>query len=243
VIAAGPVAAKAIAPWVPGERVHVVPPGCDVDRFVRRPPRSDATLRLLVAGYLVRRKRNEAVLRALRRVLDAGVDARLTIVGDGPEEASLRALSRELGVAASVEWLGFVPHAQIDAVYRTADVLVSGSEHEGVPIALLEALASGLPIVSAANQGSESLSEMGAPVFLAAVDDDDGMSRAILAIARRERLEELADASRAYAALHFDWRYLASRYVEVYASVLERRRPGGDATSPGKRARSPSRGS
>jgi glycosyltransferase involved in cell wall biosynthesis len=220
VIAAGPVAAKMIEPWVRRERIHIVPPGCDIERFVRRPSRDDGQVRLLAAGYLVRRKRNDSVLRALRRLLDGGVDARLLVVGDGPEEPALRRLAEELGIESRVEWLGFVPHSKIDDVYRRADVLVSGSEHEGVPIALLEALASGLPIVSARNQGSESLQEMGAPVFLSAVDDDAEMSRAIGAIARREDLERLAAEARAYAVTHFDWRHLAGRYVEIYRSVL-----------------------
>lgn len=237
VIAAGSVAAKMIEPWVSPERIHIVPPGCDVERFVRRPPRSGDTVYLLAAGYLVRRKRNETVLRALKRVLDAGIDARLLVVGDGPEEAALRTLAQELGVASRVEWLGFVPHSEVDAVYRRADVLVTGSEHEGVPIALLEALSSGLPIVSARNQGSVSLREMGAPVFLTEVGDDDEMSRSIVSIAHRDGLERLADVARAYAVERFDWRHLASRYVDIYSAVLSAGAQK-NATSPAAQARS-----
>jgi len=101
---------------------------------------------VLAVGRHVAQKGFDLLLPAWRRVCDGLPAARLRIVGNGPLQAELQAQARALGVADSVEWLP--PTLQIGAQFRAAAVFVLPSRYEGMPLALLEAQALGVPAVA-----------------------------------------------------------------------------------------------
>ncbi|MBX3622295.1 MAG: glycosyltransferase family 4 protein [Rhizobacter sp.] len=101
---------------------------------------------VLAVGRHVAQKGFDLLLQAWARVAEAVPEARLRIVGDGPLRAEHERLAASLGVAASVDWLG--PTPQIEALYREAAVFVLPSRYEGMPLALLEAQALGVPAVA-----------------------------------------------------------------------------------------------
>ena len=101
---------------------------------------------VLATGRHVAQKGFDLLLRAWQRVAKARPEARLRVVGDGPLRGELQALAGKLGVTATVEWL-----AHSDAMaeqYREAAVFVLASRYEGMPLALLEAQALGVPSVA-----------------------------------------------------------------------------------------------
>jgi glycosyltransferase involved in cell wall biosynthesis len=102
--------------------------------------------RLLAVGRLTHQKGFDMLLPAFQQTLRIFPTAELTILGQGPEEASLKAMSRELGIEAQVRFAGYVtnPHAW----FADASIFVMSSRHEGISNALLEAAAAGLPIVT-----------------------------------------------------------------------------------------------
>jgi len=110
------------------------------------PPRDDTAPVVGCVGRLVGLKRFDAVLRAFPRVRAAVPDARLEMVGDGPELGALRALARELDVEQWVDFTGAVD----DATTRMAAMacVVFASEFEGLPNAALESIARGVPVVA-----------------------------------------------------------------------------------------------
>ena len=109
-------------------------------------PALPAAPRVLAVGRFQAQKGFDLLLGAWREVVRAVPGARLRIVGEGPLGSELAALANELGVAASVEWTA--PTDRIEALYREAAVFVLSSRYEGMPLALLEAQALGVPAVA-----------------------------------------------------------------------------------------------
>jgi glycosyltransferase involved in cell wall biosynthesis len=99
---------------------------------------------IVSVGRLSPEKRMDVLLGAAARL----EGALLAIAGAGPDEARLRALARRLGVADRVRFLGFVPGSDLPGLYRLADVFATASEAELQGLAVMEAMAAGLPVVA-----------------------------------------------------------------------------------------------
>jgi glycosyltransferase involved in cell wall biosynthesis len=127
------------------ERVAVVPASVDEARFgAERPaePRYD----LVTASQLIPRKRLEDLLEATALLREGRPGVRVAIAGRGALEDELRARARALGVQDNVEFLGFV--SDVERLYADARVFVLPSRSEGLSIAMCEAMAVGIPVVS-----------------------------------------------------------------------------------------------
>jgi len=126
-------------------RIEVVPNGVDTERFTPDGPTSDLIDHdgpvVLFVGRLVEGKRPQDAIKAVSRVAE-GMDVKLYVVGDGPMREDLEGMSGEETV-----FLGQLPYDEMPAVYRAGDVLVLPSRAEGLPRTVLEAMASGLPVV------------------------------------------------------------------------------------------------
>jgi len=126
--------------------IEVVANGVDTDRFTPMGPVSDRIDHdgpvVLFVGRLVEGKRPQDAVRAVSQ-LPTEMDAKLYVVGDGPMRSELEAMATEV-----VEFLGQVPYDEMPNVYLAGDALVLPSRAEGLPRTVLEAFASGLPVVS-----------------------------------------------------------------------------------------------
>lgn len=143
----------------PAERIRVCPPGVDVDRFATAgEPGKTGQAVILSPARLVWEKGHQDVLRALALLRREGAapraaDARVVIVGKGPEEQRLRAYARELGLGEHVEFRGFIPYEEMPSVYAGATCLVLASLptthwEEQFGMVLAEAMAAGLPVLA-----------------------------------------------------------------------------------------------
>lgn len=165
-----PLASQLAAAGLPLSRIHVVPNGVDTSRFhhretagawdeLRRLAPAAAELQagapadmrtVLFVGNLVPVKAPELLLDAVAAARHQNPPTRLRVVliGSGPLESSLRRQAQEAGIAADVHLVGGRPHAEVALWMNVADVLVLCSRSEGMPNVILEALASGLPVVA-----------------------------------------------------------------------------------------------
>jgi glycosyltransferase involved in cell wall biosynthesis len=141
-------------------RVHIVPNGVDTDSFSPRPAREDLRHELRlgseapVIGIVARlgvEKNHDMLFNAAGGILQKCPAARFLIVGDGPERSRLEGLARQLGIAEAVRFLG--ARRDVADLYNLMDVCVLTSRMEALPLCILEALASGVPVV-ATNVGS-----------------------------------------------------------------------------------------
>jgi glycosyltransferase involved in cell wall biosynthesis len=138
----------------PNARIYNLYPGVSRDFPLADSPRpSDDSeprpLRLITVARLSREKGTDDLLRATAILRRAGAQVTLTVVGDGPERASLKGLASELGLDGKVEFTGFLSQGhELVAALDRADVFVLASHSEGLPHSVVEAMARALPVVA-----------------------------------------------------------------------------------------------
>jgi glycosyltransferase involved in cell wall biosynthesis len=202
----------AVEAGFPSGRLRVIPNGIPVRR--REPaPRHDPFV-IGTGALLERRKGIDVLLEASAR-LEAS--HRLLIYGDGPERRELEALAARFG--SSVEFLGFVP----DLVERIEelDVFVLPSRGENLPIAILEAMASAVPVVATCVGGMPEVVVDGESGVLVEPEDVEGLASALGLLASDEELRRrLARAGAERVALHFEAGLVARQMVELYRELV-----------------------
>jgi colanic acid/amylovoran biosynthesis glycosyltransferase len=178
-----------IAPQLDAGRVHVVRLGVDC---VALQPQHRATsqgsqgaaIRLVCTGRMVAAKGHRILLEAIAQLMqllnDSGIKLTCTLIGDGPERTSLEALSRHLGVDAVVQFLGAQAHQPTLACVAQADIFVLASFAEGLPVALMEAMALGVPCVSTTIAAIPELIQDGRNGFLVPPANPTALSAALL---------------------------------------------------------------
>ncbi len=139
-----------IVPELPESRTEVVRLGVDCKAL--QPVKSEQTptssVHLVCTGRMVAAKGHRILIQALAPLLNAGIAITCTLIGDGPERPFLEGECRRLGISPQVRFLGALAHqATIEEVSR-ADVFVLASFAEGLPVALMEAMALGVPCIS-----------------------------------------------------------------------------------------------
>jgi glycosyltransferase involved in cell wall biosynthesis len=170
------------------DRVVVVPLGLDLDPMIAAPARRGELRRELglaadvplvgIVARLVPVKAHETFLQAARAIAPARPDAVFLVVGDGERRSALEAMAREPGLAGRVRFLGW--RADLDRLYADLDVVVLTSKNEGSPVALIEAMAAGRPVVSTRAGGVEDVVTHGRTGFVVPVGDAGAVARAVL---------------------------------------------------------------
>lgn len=148
-------------------RVHVVRCGIDLDRFAPRPRQPHGELRIVCVASLEPYKGHEHLLRALAALAADGVAFSCDLVGGGELRERLEAMAAQLGLGGRVRFLGPQPSERVAALVAGADVMVLPSivtaegKMEGLPVALMEAMAVETPVVASAISGIPELVEDG----------------------------------------------------------------------------------
>jgi len=135
--------------------MRLIQNGIDVERFCSDRDAFNELPTILAAGRLSREKGFDILVEALHLLAGKQRYFKCLIAGDGPEKASLSALRDNLGLGDKIDFLGYV--RDIAPLMKTCDLLVLPSRHEGLPLSLLEAMASGLPVVASAVGGIPDL--------------------------------------------------------------------------------------
>lgn len=214
----------------PAEKVGVIQPGVDAAKFVPAP--ADERFReevgwggrrvLLTVGRLQKRKGHDTVIRALPAVRAKVPSVLYAIVGTGDEEANLRRLAAECGVADAVQFLGGISDAVMTRCYQQCDLFVLanrtvGADIEGFGMVLLEAQACGKAVVAGESGGTGET--MSVP-DTGRIVNCDGPEK--LAGVLAELLSDLAELAamgrrgRAWVEGRFDWPQVANRAREVF---------------------------
>jgi len=228
-------ARRAIALGAATERIEVVPYGVDAARFRPAAPDDRARVRgtagieagvplLFAAGRLVRKKGFEYLIDALRGV---GAPAQLALAGTGDLDGELRARAAAAGVADRVRFLGDVPQDAVAGWFAAADVAIVPSVRDasgnvdGLPNTVLEALASGTPVVATPAGGIGSAIDDGRTGILVPERDPSALARAIGGLlADAPRRARLGAAGRASVEARFGWGAAAARFEAAYDRAL-----------------------
>ncbi|MBI4497991.1 MAG: glycosyltransferase [Chloroflexi bacterium] len=208
---------------LPGRPVHVIPNGVDTRRFRPAPEHANpgpGVFRILSAGRLVEQKGVRYVIEALPQVAAAGRRVEFAIVGSGPSEESLRRLAQEVGVAGQVCFLGWLDREELAARYRASDAFVLPSFEEGMPNVVLEAMASGLPIVTTDIYGNRELVRDGEQGFLVPPGDAAAVGAALARLAADPDLARSLGRQARQRAEGFSWGKVAQAYLDLSEKAL-----------------------
>ncbi len=212
----------------PRDKIRVVPLGLDLARFGRPCPRgalrsacraTDRDPLVGVVGRLVPIKDIDCFLDAAVTVKRSRPDARFAIVGDGERRTALERRAAALDLADSVTFLGW--RTDLEAVYADLDVVVNSSRNEGTPVALIEAMAAGRPVVATAVGGSPDLLGGGDRGRLVPAADAPALAAAVLdTLEHADEARHRADAARVYVLTHHSVERLLRDIDSLYRELL-----------------------
>lgn len=212
--------AARVAELAPHTRIEVVANVVDTATFhppaAARPPLSGRSLRLLNVAALTAKKGHGDLLRALAS-LSPESHFTLTIAGGGELDGALRLQTAALGLTGVVRFLGPVSQAQVAELMRGADLFVLPSRHENLPCVLLEAMASGLPVLATAVGGVPEVIDERSGVLCAPGDPRalaDGITKAAAILGAFDGAALAQDARE-----RFGYETFSKRWSELYAEL------------------------
>jgi glycosyltransferase involved in cell wall biosynthesis len=230
---------KLISLGAPPQKVHYNPYGVDCREFAGADPATAPPL-FVAVGRFVEKKAPDLTLQAFAEVRRAVPEARLRIVGDGPLLERCRELVIDLGIADTVTFLGAQPHSVVREEMRRARCFVQHSveatsgDSEGTPVSVLEAGASGLPVVATRHAGIPDVVAEGHTGFLVDEHDVAGMASHMLQLARDPVLAgKLGQAASRRIQESFSKDQSLNRlWAIIESSITERFRHGGPGERP-----------
>jgi glycosyltransferase involved in cell wall biosynthesis len=209
---------------VPPQAVTVVRNGVPATKAGRVPSAGGAPHRLLFLGNLLERKGISDLLHALALPRMATVNVRLTVAGGGNVEA-YRALALRLGIARKVHFTGWVDQATARELLAGSDALVLPAYDEGLPLVILEAMASGVPVICTPVGAIPEVFEDGRTALFVTPGDRPGLARAVRRLANDPVLQaSLAEAGLAMYRDNFTMEAFTDRVSALYAA-LDQPRP------------------
>jgi colanic acid/amylovoran biosynthesis glycosyltransferase len=226
---------RLLAKGCPADRIRLNYTGVPVpsESPARRLPdlRKDEPLRILQACRFIQKKGLDVTLHAIRLLKDKSVPVTLNLAGEGPEEAPLRALASQLGIADQLSFTGFLGREQLEEAYRRHHLFVHPSrttaegDREGIPNSLLEAMAYGLPVISTRHSGIPEAITNGQDGLLLEHPDPSSLAAAILRLIENPSLyENLSRNAHDTVLKRFSLAANASALETCYREALSLRR-------------------
>jgi glycosyltransferase involved in cell wall biosynthesis len=210
--------------FVPGQALIVLPNGIDCRPYAHIPTvvtRPTDPLRLLYIGRIAREKGLYETLQAMRLAFELGVDARLTVAGAGPEEQRLRRYAAALGIAQRTAFVGPVSGSDKVSLLAGADVMLLPSYAEGLPYALLEAMAAGVPVLATPVGAIPDVVSPGTHGYLVPVRDGKALAEALVLLSGdRETLSWMSRACRRRVRAAFAIERLAGELGVRYRALI-----------------------
>lgn len=176
---------------------------------------------ILTVNHLHPRKRIDLLLKAMPQILAEQPNAVALIVGQGPEEANLRKLAVDLNLSdAQVIFAGFVPEAELAAYYRVAQLYAHLGKAESFGLAVLEASASGLPVVAANEGGPREILSEGETGFLVAANPESFAERIVWLLQHPKQASQIGQAGAASVSQRYTWEQGARDFIGVTEKCL-----------------------
>jgi glycosyltransferase involved in cell wall biosynthesis len=205
--------------FLPSVMIDIISNGVDLDRFYpdQNKERPDI-LKLLTVGRLSVTKRIPMLIDAIEILHKDDLKVRFIIAGGGQVQQQLREIILQRGLSDVIELAGRISPENMPRVYRQNDILISASMQEGMSNAMLEAMASGLPIITTRCEGVEELIDDNGLVVEPANAEE--IAKAVRKLADNQQFcKQMSIAARKQAE-KFSWNKVALSYVEQYHKIL-----------------------
>jgi glycosyltransferase involved in cell wall biosynthesis len=206
------------------EKIHLVRNGIDLRPFDNAVPSlrdltSDGDLLVGLVGRLAWEKGIDIFLRAAVQVLAEFPSAKFVVIGEGPDQDRLERLTDELKIRESLSMLG--RRDDMPAIYASLDVMVSSSRQEGLPMAILEGMASGLPLVATDVGEVPTLVLDGRTGVLVPAEDENLLAAGVVELLRDSvKRTRLGEAARQLIEDEFSAGRMTADYLRVYEEAI-----------------------
>jgi len=198
----------------PLDRFTIVPGAVDTDRFTPAGLTTDGPAKILYHGRVDRRK---GVLDFLQSLTAVAGDWQATVSGIGPDLADAQMLAEQLGLGERVTFSGYADYADVPQIYRAHHIFASPTYAEGFSNTILEAMASGLAVLSCRSVGVVDCLRDGDNGVLTEAGDVAGQARALTALVNDRSLRaRLADTALAECRRTYSWHAVGRRIMTVY---------------------------
>ncbi len=204
--------------------------GVDIERFEfkERSRSHDAPIKVLTIGRLVEKKGINYAIKAVGLLIKKGYDLIYIIAGNGPLKSELDGLILQLGARGRIKIIGSVEQTVVKALMMDSDFFLlpsvtgSNGDQEGIPVTLMEAMATGMPVISTYHSGIPELVENGKSGFLVPERDVDALTdRLIYLIEHPELWPKMGREGREFVKKYYDIRKLNIKLETIYQSLLE----------------------
>ncbi|AOZ91955.1 glycosyltransferase [Paenibacillus crassostreae] len=214
----------------PVEKITVHYSGIDLNQFVykERSFPSDHPIEILYVGRLVEKKGAELLIKAFQRVQQVYPQSKLCLIGDGELSNKLKQLSKRLHLEHKIEFKGALSHAQVAEhlehthIFCLPSVKDRSGNQEGIPNAIKEAMACGVPVVSTYHSGIPELIEDGKSGHLVAEQDVDGLAEKLIhLIEHPESWKELGKNARTKIETDFNRQVQTEKLEQLFEQVIQ----------------------
>jgi len=211
-----------LSPVSQWDKLLVSPLGVDPDKFVpHHRGKRTGPVEIVSIGRLVSAKGQHVLLAAIRQLVQQGQNVRLRLVGDGPDRKSLETVAAEAGLQSVVIFEGAVEPDRVRGILQNADIFALPSFAEGIPVALMEAMAMEIPCVSTAITGIPELIRTELDGILVAPGDEKRLATALARLIESPDLRErLGCAGRRRVETNFDLQRNVENLAEVFRCRL-----------------------
>lgn len=184
---------------------------------------------ILAVGRLIKWKGFNFLIKAMPKILEKFPKAKLVIVGSGPEEQSLRNLAKSVRLNKNIVFLENVSHDKLSVMYASSDIFVSPSitnelsgEKEALGIVIIEAIASGIPVVASDSGGIRDTVDGKSTGFLAKEKDSDDIAQKTIDLLSNAKIRnEIIRKGLKHVREKYSWDILAKKYSDLYKKCVD----------------------
>jgi len=200
-----------------------IPTGVNVLDFETfKPSGGKKNFDIIYIGRLDKNKQVQKIIHAVALILYAHPDLKVAIVGDGPEGSTLRKLVVDLGLVGVVSFLGTQPYSEIPSLLNASRIFVMASKFEGLPVAMLEALCCGLPVVVPNVGDILDVAQHGENALIVDPPSVEGFAQAFSALLTDPTLYTQLSSGALGSREKFLIEYSLDRSMEIWRSVLNK---------------------
>lgn len=208
-------------------RLSYVPNGVEIDRWQRQQSAEAAKKAIglpadcFTIGVVGRLSIEKGVHRALRlfaHMLAGGLQARLLIIGDGPERKKLESLAQTLGISVNVQWAGW--HSDTRRFYEAMDLLLLTSVTEGLPNAILEAMAMGIPVAATSVGGVPQVLDGGRCGLLLEQDESKWPEAVVSLCKNQQKRQQLSALGRERVEQSYNFEFQMRKITNIYENLM-----------------------
>ena len=204
------------------DKIVVIPNGVELERFAINDNRImlEGDPSVLYVGHISRRKGIDVLVQAVAKLKSELPNIKLHIVGGG-NNRPFAALAKEEGIGKNVIFHGVAKDSLLPSYYKSADICVFPSRHEGFGIVILEAMASGIPVIASDIPSFREIISNGIDGRLFEPEDADALSKEVIALYQDQHLRKELSHNAFEKVSMYSWDKIAEKYISLYKYLCE----------------------